>query len=219
MIGGCGSPLNGIRVQVEQSQNSLIPICLKQMLQKKSSGFTLMELMVTIAIAAVLAGLAVPSIRDFLMRQRMTGIADDFSASLLKARSEAANRNVCTSMCMSSNTGATSPTCATTGTDWQQGWIAFLNTDCDGSKTNPAQSDVFLIRESIGSSYLLQTQSTVRIINFNPQGNSTLNSTSEFDIVYNTVNSAETVKYGFNICLDAMGRTRNITNDKTCSNY
>ena len=86
-------------------------------------GFTLIELLVTLAVAAVLASLAAPSIRDFIVRSKMTNLSNEFSGSVLRARNEAVNRNVCVTLCMSSSGTA----CTTTGTDWQAGWIGFLN--------------------------------------------------------------------------------------------
>lgn len=202
------------------THNRCVSVRLFHMHRTNSKGFTLVELMVTIGIAAILAGLAAPSIRDFLMRQRMTGIANDFNASVLRARNQASSRNVCTTMCMSSNPGGTSPTCESSGSDWQQGWIAFFNADCNGSISGPKQaSDIFLIHESVGNDYLLQTQSSKRKITFNALGNNSVNGTSEFDIIYKDTSTNETKKYGLNICLDALGRTRIIPGENSCSNY
>ena len=94
--------------------------------QRRDAGFTLIELVVTLAVAALLASLAAPSVRDFIVRSGMTNLGNEFNASILKARNEAVNRNTCVTMCMSSNASAASPSCTTSGTDWQVGWIVFL---------------------------------------------------------------------------------------------
>ncbi|MEM6710376.1 MAG: GspH/FimT family pseudopilin [Pseudomonadota bacterium] len=53
-------------------------------------GFTLVELMVTVAIAAVLLGFALPAFNDFVMQRRITTTANDFVLAMNYARSEAA---------------------------------------------------------------------------------------------------------------------------------
>jgi type IV fimbrial biogenesis protein FimT len=56
-------------------------------------GFTLVEALVTIAIAAILVAVAVPSFRDVLAKRRVEGIASELLTDLQYARSEAVARN------------------------------------------------------------------------------------------------------------------------------
>lgn len=58
-----------------------------------SRGFTLIELMVTIAVLAILMAMAAPSFNDFFQRYRLRGAADDVATLMAVARSEAVARN------------------------------------------------------------------------------------------------------------------------------
>lgn len=94
----------------------------------RTAGFTLMELMVTVAIMGILAAIAAPSLRDTIRSIRMTGYANDVISDLSLARSEAAKQNVPVYLCSSSD-GATC-----TGSGWAGGWIVYADTNKDGIK-------------------------------------------------------------------------------------
>lgn len=79
-------------------------------------GFTLLELMVTLAVAAILIGIAVPSFQEISLSSKLRSTANNLSAAAILARSEAIKRNQPTSLCASS----TGSSC---GGDWKQGWI------------------------------------------------------------------------------------------------
>ena len=187
---------------------------------RRDAGFTLIELVVTLAVAALLASLAAPSVRDFIVRSGMTNLGNEFNASILKARNEAVNRNTCVTMCMSSTASGASPSCTTSGTDWQVGWIVFLNPSCDAGLNKPAEDFNMLIARPGGeSSYALQTQNNRKKLNFNSRGAPGLGGAGQFDLVYESVSNPLTEKYGFNICLDGLGRARTIPHDKECADY
>jgi type IV fimbrial biogenesis protein FimT len=84
----------------------------------QARGFTLVELMVTLLVLAILLGLAVPSFRDASLSSRLTGYANDLVAGVQIARSEAIKRNATVTLCASED-GAT---CAE-DVGWEVGWI------------------------------------------------------------------------------------------------
>lgn len=88
----------------------------------RAAGLTLIELLVTIAIAAILAGLAAPSFRELLASNRLRSHASAMLSSLLLARGEAIKRNGRVVLCKS----ATGTACTTDG-GWEQGWIVFAD--------------------------------------------------------------------------------------------
>lgn len=59
----------------------------------RHGGFTLVELVVTIAIVGILAAVAIPSFSSLIASTRAGGVATDLYMSLVKARSEAVKRN------------------------------------------------------------------------------------------------------------------------------
>lgn len=87
-------------------------------------GFTLIELMVAVAIVAVLAALAAPSFNEAILSNKLAAYANNFVASAQLARSEAIKRNATIVMCRSAD-GAT----CTAGGTWQQGWIVMCAQD------------------------------------------------------------------------------------------
>jgi type IV fimbrial biogenesis protein FimT len=93
---------------------------------KNVSGFTLVELMITVSIAAILLGIAIPSFTDTIKSNRLTTQANDFVTALNFARSEAVKRGYQVTLCKSTD-GAT---CVTTG-NWAQGWVVFADQDND----------------------------------------------------------------------------------------
>ncbi|HJV80018.1 GspH/FimT family pseudopilin [Noviherbaspirillum sp.] len=74
-----------------------------------SGGFTLTELMITVAIAAILLGIGLPSLSSFMGSQAITTASHDVTAMLVLARSEAIKRNA--------NVVATP-----VSGDWKNGW-------------------------------------------------------------------------------------------------
>lgn len=59
---------------------------------KRSGGFSVIELLVTVAIAAVLLGVALPAFNDFVEQRRYTTQVNDFLLAVQFARSEATRR-------------------------------------------------------------------------------------------------------------------------------
>ncbi len=92
-------------------------------MNSRPAGFTLIELMITLALLAILATIAAPSVRDSIRNARMTSAANDFLTDLSIARAEAVKRGVPTAICTSSN----GTSC--TGTTWNQGWIIFTDSE------------------------------------------------------------------------------------------
>lgn len=99
-------------------------------------GFTLIELMVTIAVLAILLTVAVPNFQMFVMNNRMASQTNDLITALSLARSEAVKRAANVTVCASSD-GATCPAASASTTSWAPGWLV---TDSAGTPIRVQQA-------------------------------------------------------------------------------
>lgn len=81
-------------------------------MKMRQHGFTLWELMVILAVAGIILGLAVPSFREFHRSSTMTVAANDLVAGMLLARSEAVKRQLPVTLCITADAAADVPVCA-----------------------------------------------------------------------------------------------------------
>lgn len=104
------------------------------------AGFTLMELIITLAIASVLLTLSVPSLSTFIRNNRITTETNSFIGQINAARSEAGKRGCIVAICRR-DPSKTNPTCGGgTANDWSSGWLLYAPTppaadaDCNTEK-------------------------------------------------------------------------------------
>lgn len=122
-----------------------------------SHGFTAIELMVVVAIVAVLTALAGPSFRDLIDGWRVRSAAEEVTNTIYYARSEAIRRGGRVSVRKNCGTG--------TAQEWQCGWIVFTDANLNGVlntgapdldvilQTFPVQTGVNVMHLSNGVSY------------------------------------------------------------------
>lgn len=95
----------------------------------KQQGFTLIEMMAVITIAAILFAVGVPSFDAVIKRNNIESLQMKLASAVSTARSEAASRNAMVSMCASNNATSCSGT-------WSDGWITFEDNNTDGVLDN-----------------------------------------------------------------------------------
>lgn len=133
---------------------------MKTRLQRRSSGFTLIELVVTIAIASVLLMIGVPSFVAFQRNSELTSATNSLVAALGAARGEAMKR------------GRQAVVIPRTSNNWTAGWTVFVDTD-NNQQFNG--SDVLIVQQGALASYFTVTgqgtaQNSPSYVMFNPSG-------------------------------------------------
>lgn len=126
------------------------------------NGFTLIELMVTLAIAAVLLVVGVPSFVEFQRNSELTSQTNSLVAALNAARTEAMKRNTNAYVIPSG-----------TANKWRDGWIVFVDTNRSG------------VSYQAGTDFMVLTQSATPAY-FDSSGTGTANEASSPYVMYNS---------------------------------
>lgn len=106
---------------------------------KSIRGFTLIELVMSIAIVGILLTVGIPSFRELITNNRIVTQTNDFVSTLAHARAEAVRRNTRVTVCRS-NTGTSSTPSCVPSSSWADGWIVF---------TDPSGFGTFAVGETI----------------------------------------------------------------------
>ncbi|RDH45524.1 GspH/FimT family pseudopilin [Zooshikella ganghwensis] len=117
---------------------------------KKNNGFTLIELMITIVILAILVAIAVPSFDTIIRNYRLQNEVNRIVGSLSLARSEAIKRNAVVRI-------------ARSDTNWNQGWTIYIDNTDDALTTyqGPAGLTELQFYEASGGDITVNTNSAV----------------------------------------------------------
>lgn len=124
-------------------------------------GFTIVELLVTLAIFAVIVGIAVPAMQGFSRSLMVVGAITDLSSDLQYARAEAVARKTSISICASTDGASCS-----NSDDWLSGWIISI----DDASECPAAGDCILRAAEGLNAALIVNASTANSISFDEEG-------------------------------------------------
>ena len=95
---------------------------------KSSAGFTLIEMMIVVAIAGILAAIALPSYLNYVIETRIAGVTHNLMVDLQLAREEAVTRGERVSVCPS-----TDKVSCSSGGGWEKGWVVFTDGGTEGT--------------------------------------------------------------------------------------
>jgi prepilin-type N-terminal cleavage/methylation domain len=126
-------------------------------------GLTLVELMVTLALAAILLAIALPGYRSMANINRLSAGVNAFSHSLNLARSEAAKRGQRVTQCVSDD----GVSCSRVG-GWHRGWIVFH--DPDGNAQRDADEALIWVQPALQEFSIVGNQPVVRYVSYTEHG-------------------------------------------------
>jgi type IV fimbrial biogenesis protein FimT len=133
---------------------------------ERPRGFTLPEMMFTLAIVAGLTGWAVPTFRDIARNSVRSREVNQFIHAIYLARSEAIKRNDVVSLCPSLDGDA----CAPLGTPWHRGWIVFVNLDRDSPAVRDAGEELLHVYSAWDSGRINTNRPTLSFRAFGQSG-------------------------------------------------
>lgn len=181
----------------------------------RQHGFTLIELMITLAIAAIVLAIGVPSFQAMMRNNRVIANTNDFLSSLNLARSEAIKRGVGWRVVLCPGTAAG---CA--GAAWGNGWIVFVDADANGDGLlNDAGTDnngqweageqILRVHEALGGDDALAGNGPVStFISFAPDGSTRLANSNAFQAGTLTFSLCNTDHQQNTIVINSVGRAR-----------
>ena len=139
-----------------------------------SKGFTLLELIIIIAILAITTAIAVPGLRTMIANNRIASNASDFAAALQLAKAEAVARVNSVIVCKKN---ANSTGCIASG-DWSQGWIVFSDDNGNGGVDGGNNEAILLVHDALNADITFGgTAGVDTSISFRPSGISSVTTT------------------------------------------
>lgn len=173
----------------------------------KHNGFTMIELLIALAVAAILLAVGIPSFSGAIKNSQVSADYNGLLQSLYMARSEAVKRTASVSMCPKKEIDSTE--CGAGLHDWKNGWLVFIDASpTNNIEDNPeigAEDEIILVHEEIRS------QNTIKAI-----GSVDRTQTTYSDKTYIQFRATGTAAWGngtFEICNsdeDELSRTINI---------
>lgn len=135
----------------------------------KGRGFTLLELLMALAILGITMAFATPSFITIISNNRISSGASDFVSALQLAKAESAARITPVTICKKNTAGSG---CLTTG-NWQQGWIVFSDINGDGAVS--AGDTIVLNHQALDTRITFGgTAGVTDSITYNPSGTTSI---------------------------------------------
>jgi len=184
---------------------------------KGNTGFTLLELMIGIAITGILVAVAVPSFTAMMKSNEGSSDANQLLTVLTIARSEAIRRNQTVQICKSKTASASSPVCdGTAAENWSEGVLMWVDQNSDGAITKNEVLQT-LIPLSTASTITVSTSGGLASISYNVDGTVPTGQNTTFKIYPGTSIST---KYERCVVISQTGKPRitdNATDSSSCS--
>jgi type IV fimbrial biogenesis protein FimT len=131
----------------------------------KLSGFTLVEMLISVAVATILLTIGIPSFRYVTNSNRIAAEINGLLGDMQFARSEAVKEGLPVTVCVSSNSTACDGFNVNT---WQNGWIVF--SDANGDAAVSAGDVILRVQKPFSSTDTFRATNNVGAVTFNREG-------------------------------------------------
>ncbi|MGQ3887446.1 GspH/FimT family pseudopilin [Legionella sp. CNM-1927-20] len=129
---------------------------------RKIVGFTLLEFLIAIALAAVFLALAVPGYYSTIQNNKVVSVVNEISAAVHLARMEAIRRGVRVIVCAANS----SLTACGSSAQWTQGWLVFI--DANNNNGVDSSADIIRVHEALQTNLSITANSA--LISFDGSG-------------------------------------------------
>ena len=164
------------------------------------AGFTLIELIVTLAIAAIVLTQGIPSFWTTIQNNKISTTTNDLVGDINLARSEAISRGVTVTLCRSDNPQA-GASCGNAGA-WNTGWLIYADDDNSGD-FDPANDTLIRIGQPVSNTITLSSSAGVTGISYSSNGLTSSAATAVFAFC-----DSRGVDYGNELRVNTTGRPR-----------
>jgi type IV fimbrial biogenesis protein FimT len=131
-------------------------------------GFTLFELLIVMAIMAILMAIAIPSYRYVTSSNRVSAEINGLLGDLQFARAEAIKEGTTVVVCMSSS-GTTCDAAGSPDQNWQKGWIVFSDSITTNGQVDAGEA-IYHVQGQFTGTDTLVANDTISEISFNREG-------------------------------------------------
>lgn len=128
---------------------------------KSERGFSLIEMLVVMLLIAIVVGIAIPNVSEFIRNERLTSQANDIVSDIAIARAEAMRRGGRVTICPSADE-------ATCSADWAAGRIVFV--DLDRDMEADSGEEILRLRAKLPGNNALTWSATTQRLQFRASG-------------------------------------------------